>query len=92
MKEGRRCKNKKQMLWNKQGEKPSKFFLNLKKRRGIQDQIRKPIVNNQKITHQNKIHDELLFFYQTLFINTSANTSEILRKFSERSSCSQIKL
>ena len=58
----------------------------------LENLIKKLIVNNQEITHQNNIHDELLFFYQTLFINTSANTSEILRKFSERSSCSQIKL
>ena len=42
-------------LWYEEGEKLSKFFLNLEKRRGIQDDNRKLIVNNQEITHQNKI-------------------------------------
>ena len=46
-------------LWYKEGEKPSKLFLNLKKRRGIQGQIRELIVNNQEIMHQNKIKNEL---------------------------------
>ena len=70
-----------QCLWYEEGEKLSKFFLNLEKRRGIQGQIRKPIVNNQEITHQNKIQNELLFFYETLFRNTSANTSEDCQSF-----------
>ena len=70
-----------QCLWYEEGEKLSKFFLNLEKRRGIQGQIRKLIVNNQEITHQNKIQNELLFFYETLFRNTSANTSEDCQSF-----------
>ena len=68
-------------MWYEKGEKLSKFFLNLEKRRGIQGQIRKLIVNNQEITHQNKIQNELLFFYETLFRNTSANTSEDCQSF-----------
>ena len=46
--EGARIRSK--YLWYEEGEKLSKFFLNLKKSRGIQDQIRKLIVNNQEIT------------------------------------------
>ena len=68
-------------MWYEEGEKSSKFFLNLEKRRGIQGQIRKLIVSNQEITHQNKIQNELLFFYETLFRNTSANTSEDCESF-----------
>ena len=64
-----------------EGEKPSKFSLNLEKRRGIQGQIKKRIVNNQEITDQNKIQNELLFFYETLFRNKSANTSEDCEMF-----------
>ena len=41
----------------KKVEKSSKFFLNLEKRGGIQGQIRKLIVNNQEISHQNKIQN-----------------------------------
>ena len=72
--EGVRIRSK--CLWYEEGEKLSKFFLNLEKRRGIQGQIRKLIVNNQEIKDQNKIQNKLLFFYETLFRNTSANTSE----------------
>ena len=65
----------------KEGENSSKFFLNLEKRKGIQDQIRKLIVNNQEITDQNNVQNELLFFYETLFRNTSANTFEDCESF-----------
>ena len=63
-------------MWYEEGEKSSKKNLNLEKRRGIQGQVKKLIANNQEITDQNKIQNELLFFYETLFGNTSANTSE----------------
>ena len=53
----------------------------MEKRKGIQGQIKKLIVKNQKITDQNKIQNELLFFYETLFRNTSANTSEDCKSF-----------
>ena len=56
--EGARIRSK--CLWYEEGENSSKFFLNLEK--GIQGQIRKPIVNNQEITDQKKIQNELLFF------------------------------
>ena len=47
--EGTRIRSK--CLWYERGEKLSKFFLNLEKRRDIQGQIRKLIVNNQEIMH-----------------------------------------
>ena len=64
-----------------QGEKSLKFFLNLEKRRGIPGQIRKLIVNNQEIMHQNKIQNELLFFCEIVFRNMSAKTSEDCERF-----------
>ena len=42
---------------------------------------RKLIVNSQEITHQNKIQNGLLFFYETIFRNTSANTLENCESF-----------
>ena len=68
-------------MWYEEGEKSSKFFLNLEKRSGVQNHIRKLIVNNQENTHQNKIHKELLSFYETLFRNTSANPFEDSESF-----------
>ena len=52
--EGARMRSK--CLWY---EKSSKLFLNLEKHRGIQGQVRKLIVNNQEVTHQNKIQNKL---------------------------------
>ena len=69
------------MLVYEERKKSSKFFLNMEKRRGIQGQIRRLKVNNQIITDQNKIQNELLFFYETLFRNTSENTSEDCKSF-----------
>ena len=77
--EGSRIRSK--CLWYEKGEKSSKLFLDLEKRRGIQGQIRKIIVNNQEITYQNKIQNEVLFSYETYFENTSANTSEDCERF-----------
>ena len=68
-------------MWYEECEKLSKFFLNLEIDRGTQSQIRKLIVISQKITDQNKTQNELLFFYETLFRNTSANTSEHCESF-----------
>ena len=68
-------------MWYEEGEKSSKFFLKLEKRRGFQGQIIKLIVNNQESTDQNKIQNELLYFYETLFRNTSANTSGDFESF-----------
>ena len=77
--EGARIRGK--CLWYEEGEKSLKFILNLEKCRGIEGQIRKLIVNNQEITNQSKYQNEFLFFYKTLFRNTSANTSEDCERF-----------
>ena len=77
--EGARIRSK--CFWHEEGEKSSKFSLNLEKSRGIQGQIRKLIVNSQELKDQNKIQNELLFSYGTLFRNTSANTSQHYKSF-----------
>ena len=60
------------------------------KRRGIQGQIRKLIINNQEITDQNKIQNELIFNYETIFRNTSANTSEDCENFLNKALVSKL--
>lgn len=74
-------KNNKQMVKVQRRWKIIEFFLNLKKRRGIQGQMRELIVHKQEIMHQTKIYNELLFFSVTLFINLSTNTSEHRKRF-----------
>ena len=48
-----------------------KFFLNLEKKRALQGQIQKLIIGNQKVMDQNKIQNELQFFYRNLFKSNS---------------------
>ena len=51
----------------KKGEKSNKFFQNLEKRRGIQDQVRKRIGNGKNISAQKRIRAEIELCHQTLF-------------------------
>ena len=53
--------------WYEEGEKSSKFFLNLEKFNGTRSQIRKIIVNDQEIVDPNKILNEIRIFYESLF-------------------------
>ena len=48
--------------WYEEGEKSTKFFLNLEKKRALQGQIRKLIIGKQIIVDQNKIQNELQLF------------------------------
>ena len=41
--------------WYEQGEKSTKFFLNLEKQRGDQSRIRKLIANEKKINNETEI-------------------------------------
>ena len=49
--------------WYQEGEKSSKFFLNLEKYNRMQSQIRKIIVNNQEITDPFIILNKIRNFY-----------------------------
>ena len=48
--------------WYENGEKSSKFFLNLEKNRAIQGQIRTIIVNEKEITDEIEINKQISFF------------------------------
>ena len=62
--------------WYEEGEKSTKYFLNLEKQRGLQEQIRKIIVNGLEITDSEKIEYELKSFYKKLFENNSLSCLE----------------
>ena len=53
--------------WYEEGEKSSKFFLNLENFNETRSQIRKIIVNDQEIADPNKILNEIRIFYESLF-------------------------
>ena len=53
--------------WYENGEKSSKFFLNLEKNCFVQNQIRKLIIEEKELTEQNEINNNIFTFYQNLF-------------------------
>ena len=64
--------------WYEHGEKSTKFFLNLEKKRGNQNQIRKLIIDEKEIDGDVEIFKKIESFYETLFKSQSfKNVSEI---------------
>ena len=57
--------------WYENGEKSSKFFLNLEKNCFVQNQIRKLIIEEKELTEQNEITNNIFTFYQNLFSKTN---------------------
>ena len=53
--------------WYEQGEKSSKFFLNLEKSRAFQNQILNILIDNIEINNQKDINKELYLYYKNLF-------------------------
>ena len=53
--------------WYEYGEKSSKFFLNLEKSRANQSKVRNICNNNNEITEQKVINQELFNYYKDLF-------------------------
>ena len=70
--------------WYEEGEKSSKFFLNLEKFNGMQSQIRKIIVNDQEITDPNIILNEIRNFYESLFKKGDSKHPSQINDFLEK--------
>ena len=64
--------------WYEEGEKSSKFILNLEKFNEMQSQICKIIANDQEITDPNTILNEIRNFYEFLFKKVTQNVSSKL--------------
>ena len=64
--------------WYQHGKKSTKCFLNLEKKRGNQNQIRKLIIDEKEIDGDVEILKKIGSFYETLFKSQSfKNVSEI---------------
>ena len=64
--------------WYEHGEKSTKFFLNLEKKSGNQNHIRKLIIDEKQIDGNIEIFKKIENFYETLFKTQSfKNVSEI---------------
>ena len=55
--------------WYEYGEKYTKFFLNLEKTQAHQNKIRNILINQNKITDQKEVYNELFAFHNNLFKN-----------------------
>ena len=72
--------------WYEHGEKSTKFFLNLEKKRGVQNRIRKLIVEEIEITDHKEISKNIKAFYETFFKrNFSKSNVQIQRILSSLS-------
>ena len=69
--EGRRIRSRCQ--WYEEGQKSSKFCLNLEKFNGPQRQIRKVMVNIQEITDPNKIKNVIRIFMNLFLKRVTQN-------------------
>ena len=63
------------------GEKYTKFFLNLKKKCGVQNQVRE-----KEITDPKEISNNIKVFYETLFKQNSSKTKELETKIQNKNS------
>ena len=70
--------------WYEEGEKSSKFFLNLGKFNGTQSQIRKIIVNDQEVTEPNKIINEIRNFYESCFKEDDSKSPSQINDFLDK--------
>ena len=66
------------------GEKSTKFFLNLEKYRATQGCLRTIIVNKKKINDPRQINDALYNFYQTLFKGKLSISKECIQSFLDK--------
>ena len=67
--------------WYEQGEKSSKFFLNLEKKHAVQGQIRSLLVDEKEINEQDQINKHLLSFYDSLFSENIKKSKPDLIKY-----------
>ena len=67
-------KIKRKCEWYEHGEKSIKFFINLEKKRGVQNRIRKHVVEEKKNDHK-EISKNIKAFYETLLKRNFSKTN-----------------
>ena len=70
--------------WYKNGEKSTKFFLNLEKYRATQGCIRSIIEKKKELNDSQQINDALYNFYQTLFKEKLSISEECTQNFLDK--------
>ena len=67
--------------WYVHGEKSRKVFLNLEKKLGVQNRVRKLIVKEKEITDPKEILNNIKAFYETLFKQNSSKANVEKQEF-----------
>ena len=67
--------------WYEHGEKSTKFFLNLEKKRSVQTWIRKLIAEEKEITDHKEISKNIKAFYETRFKRNFSKTNVEKQRF-----------
>ena len=67
--------------WYEHGEKSTKLFLSLEKKRGIQSRIQQLIVEEKEITDRKEISINIKVFYERLFKRNFSKTSVKKQRF-----------
>ena len=67
--------------WYEHGEKSSKFFLNLEKRRAIQGQVRTVIYNDEETNDEAEINNHIYSFFNYLYKETLSFSSNNLETY-----------
>ena len=70
--------------WCENGEKSTKFFLNLEKYRATQGCLHTIIVNKEELNYSQQINDALYNFYQTLFKEKLSTLEECIQSFLDK--------
>ena len=78
--------------WYENGEKSTKFFLNLEKYRATQGCLRTIIENKKELNDSQQINDALYNFYQTLFKEKLSLSEECLQNLIKCLSLNLIKI
>ena len=63
--QGIRVRNK--CNWYEEGEKPTKFFLKLEKKKGVNGLVKNLITDGKEVNEQAGINKEIKNFFETLF-------------------------
>ena len=71
------------ITWYEEGEKSSKFFLNLEKTKAVQGIIKKLEIENKEISDPNEINNEINRFFKDLFAKTLQKSSPQVNNFFE---------
>ena len=70
--------------WYENGEKPTKFFLNLEKYHATQGCLRTVIVNKKELNDSQQINDGLYNFYQALLKEKLSLLEERIQSFLDK--------